>query len=228
MNQILKPHTQTFDLIDIVTSSKPKKLFLFRFQLVCSLSVALSLLISYSYTLYTNSKKENISNVLLDNYNISMLYANNEGVYATSLSPNEYAYADNNYFVIGVIQIEKIDITYPILSEINDELLKISTCRFYGPNPNEIGNLCIAAHNYKDYRFFSNLSKLENDDIIKIYDLSGKELDYIVYYKYEVDANNFDCTSQETNGKREITLITCNSIKGKRVIVKAREASPLF
>ena len=32
------------------------------------------------------------------------------------------------------------------------------------------GNLCIAAHNYKDGTFFSNISELEIGDIITIYD----------------------------------------------------------
>ena len=31
------------------------------------------------------------------------------------------------------------------------------------------------------------------------------------------------CTSQETNGKKEITLITCNNITGNRLIIKAKE-----
>lgn len=32
------------------------------------------------------------------------------------------------------------------------------------------GNLCIAAHNYKNDTFFSNISKLEIGDLITIYD----------------------------------------------------------
>ena len=31
------------------------------------------------------------------------------------------------------------------------------------------------------------------------------------------------CTNQNTNGKKEVTLITCTNDSKKRVIVKARE-----
>ena len=79
-----------------------------------------------------------------------------------------------DFSVIGIIKIDSIKISYPILSKINDDLLKISPCRFYGPMPNQIGNLCIAAHNYNDNRFFSKLDKLQNNDIIYIYDALRK------------------------------------------------------
>ena len=47
-----------------------------------------------------------------------------------------------------------------VISKTNDELLKLSICRYYGPMPNEIGNLCIAGHNYKNNLMFSKLNKL--------------------------------------------------------------------
>ena len=31
--------------------------------------------------------------------------------------------------------------------------------------PNEIGNLCIAGHNYVDYKFFSRVNELEKGDV---------------------------------------------------------------
>lgn len=46
---------------------------------------------------------------------------------------------------------------------------------------------------------------------------------YEVYKNYETNYDDLSCTSQETNGKREITLVTCNNIKNKRRVVKAIE-----
>lgn len=40
---------------------------------------------------------------------------------------------------------------------------------------------------------------------------------------YVVEPENVSSTSQKTNGKREITLITCTDDSVNRVIVKARE-----
>ena len=83
--------------------------------------------------------------------------------------------------------------------------------------------MCIAAHNYNDDRFFGNLDKLDLGDEIKIYDSSGYFLSYFVYDKFEVENSNTTSTDQNTNGLREITLVTCNNFNKKRLIVKAKQ-----
>lgn len=85
------------------------------------------------------------------------------------------------------------------------------------------GNLCIAGHNYNSYKFFSRLKELKIGDTISIYDLSGKKTDYIVYNSYETDYDDLSCMSQDTNEKKEVTLVTCNNIKNKRRIIKASQ-----
>lgn len=126
-------------------------------------------------------------------------------------------------FVIGIIKIDKIKLDYPILSDVSDELLKIAPCRFAGPLPNKIGNLCIAGHNYIDNTSFAQIVKLTSGDTINIYGLDGKSVEYHVTEKKEVEGTDFSCTSQFTNGKRIVTLMTCNSIKQTRVIIRAEE-----
>ena len=60
-------------------------------------------------------------------------------------------------------------------------------------------------------------------DLIDIYDISGNKVNYIIYDKYETSSNDLSCLNQETNNKREITLITCNTLKNTRHIIKAKE-----
>ena len=131
------------------------------------------------------------------------------------------------YYTIGQIFIPSINCQYPILSsdvENYDTLLKIAPVKFHGANPNEIGNFCIVGHNYRNSKFFSKVPKLENGDTIEITDTFGKTLTYEVYDKYTTVNTDTSCTSQLTNGKREITLITCTDASDEhRVIVKARE-----
>lgn len=127
------------------------------------------------------------------------------------------------YFTIGTINIPSINVNYPILSTWSDALLKISPCKFWGPNPNEVGNLCIAGHNYKNSKFFSKVPNMEIGDTIEITDLGGNTVVYAIYDKYIVSPEERECTSQMTNGKREITLITCTNDNKKRHIIKARE-----
>lgn len=131
------------------------------------------------------------------------------------------------YDSIGILNIPSLNIEYPILSTTNEKNLKVSLTKYWGGNPNEVGNLCISGHNYKNSKFFGKLQNIKNGDIIQITDFNGNTLDYKVYNTYIVDPDDTSCTSQLTNGKIEITLITCyyengNAHATKRFIVKAR------
>lgn len=150
--------------------------------------------------------------------------ANDKQTQPKQVSPGGYPYTTD-----AKIEIPKIGITYSvILGEKGDipeieDLLKISPVKFHGGDPNEVGNYCIVGHNYRNKRFFSKVPTLVNGDIIKITDMSNRTIDYEVYDKYEVVPEDTSCTSQLTNGKKEITLITCTDDSKLRVIVKARE-----
>ncbi len=131
----------------------------------------------------------------------------------------------NEYSVVGVVNIPKINCKYPIIAETTDKLLKVSVCKFWGANPNEVGNLCIVGHNYKNSKFFSKVPSLVVGDIVEITDLSGKTLKYQAYDIYTVPPSDTRCTSQLTQGKKEVTLITCTNDTKQRVIVKCTEVT---
>lgn len=169
----------------------------------------------YYYIMYINNQKEIASKTLINSFNISTLYSDSSNYISNKVN--------NSPFVIGIIEIEKIKINYPILSNESEELLKISPCRFAGPMPNEIGNLCIAGHNYKDKRFFGRLKELDVNDKITIYDLSGNSLDYYVFEKTKINSKDISCTSQETSGEKIISLITCTNLKDERLLIKAKQ-----
>ena len=85
----------------------------------------------------------------------------------------------------------------------------------------QAGNLCIVGHNYRNTKFFSKVPKLKEGDIIKITDMYGTMVEYEVYDKYIVEPEDTSCTSQLTEGRTDITLITCTDDSKQRVIVKA-------
>ena len=95
----------------------------------------------YVYFYFSSNKEELLSQKLIDNFNISRLYSNTENA-NTQIQvielPNTHLSEKAKFSVIGLIEIPSISILYPILSEMQDEFLKIAPCRFYGPNPNEI------------------------------------------------------------------------------------------
>ena len=194
------------------------KILLFRLLLLFSMigiGIGIFFLVRYSVV---KNKNETISNSLFNTFNISNLYANRQNYTPVKMSHT----ATNAFYIIGSIQISKLKLDYPIVSDMSDELLKISPCKFAGPAPNESGNLCIAGHNYDDNRFFSKIKKLKNNDPIVIHDTAGNALTYYVYSVYETSFNDTTCTNQDTNGQKEITLVTCNNTNGNRIIVKAK------
>ena len=144
-----------------------------------------------------------------------------------STSSNDtYTYNGYQYKIVGHLNIPSLNIKYPILAETSTKLLNVSLNKYWGANPNEVGNMVVLGHNYKNNKFFGNLEKIQLGDIVKITDLSEKTLDYKVYDTYIVDPYDNSCTSQLTNGNKEITLITCyyengNSHATKRFVVKA-------
>ena len=127
------------------------------------------------------------------------------------------------YKAEAVLAIPRLGINYPVLSETSDELLKISINKYWGPKPNEIGNYCVVGHNYKNKKMFGRLNEAVNGDIIQLTDNSKRTISYEVYDKYVVKPTDTSCTSQLTNGRRELTLITCTNYGQERLVVKAKQ-----
>ena len=128
-----------------------------------------------------------------------------------------------SYYTESVLKIDSLDLEYPVLSNTSDELLKISVNKLWGPKPNEIGNYVIVGHNYKSGKMFGKLSSMSKGDTFTITDLSNRTITYEVYDIFTVEPTDVSCTSQLTNGKREVTLITCKNSGKQRLVVKARE-----
>lgn len=180
MNQILEN-----------TKSKSQKRRKYKFQFFVSFLVIFCILIYYLNKKYTEFNYFKLSNITNKSYSITHLYSNNIN---TNFIANE-----SKTSIIGTIKIEKLGISYPIFSEYSDELLKISVCKFYGPDINSIGNLCIIGHNYNNGNFFSNLYQLNINDTIDIYDSNLNVVSYYIYDIYEVLSNDLRYLTQDTN-----------------------------
>ena len=131
--------------------------------------------------------------------------------------PREY----RGYKVVGKIKIPKLEIEKYILEETTEQSLKASVTKTCGPKVNEIGNFCISVQNYQ--QTFGRIKELEVGDKILMTDTYNREMTYEVYDTYKVSPLDTSCLSQETNGEREVTLITCTLGAIKRNIVKAIE-----
>ena len=220
MNQILNTdlkssihNCDSFEKKDFVVEKNTIKKKSFRVQFILSIISIFIFVSFYFYSQFLLNQKENLSDSLKDNYSISQLYAKNSGY--NSLS-------NDNSIIIGMIEIPKLFLSYPIFSSLDDELLKISPCKFSGEMPPEFSNLCIAGHNYDNTKFFSNIISLENGDEIFIYNQVGTKFIYSVFNKYEVEDNDLSPVEKDYQGGNELTLITCNNLNQRRIVIKAK------
>jgi len=228
-----------------VTPELKRKKKMFKIEFFLSVFLVCILSSYYIYAEYNRSESEQVSQQILaevksdntikkvDESDVMVIVldeekSNQEEVPIQKNKNNNIAstYVASNgkkYSTEAVVTIPSIGISYPVLTETSDSLLEISVNKYWGPQPNEVGNYCIVGHNYRNGKMFGRLSELVNGDIVKLEDLSGRELKYKVYNKYVVKPTNTKCTSQLTNGRRELTLITCTNYGKERLVVKCRE-----
>ena len=126
------------------------------------------------------------------------------------------------YKVSSKLYITKINLETYVLEQYNTKALLTSETKFYGSNPNQIGNFCIAGHNYGPENMFQKIKNLNINDEIYLTDINRNKMKYTIYDIYTVLPNDTKCLSQRTNGEIELTLITCTFDSEKRIIIKAR------
>lgn len=126
------------------------------------------------------------------------------------------------YKISSKLIIPKIGLNTYVLDKYSPETMDICPTKYFGPNPNELGNYCIAAHNYNKENMFNHIIELEKGDTILLLDNENGEMEYEVYDIYKVRPDETEPLSQKTDGKIELTLITCSDYSSKRIIVKAR------
>jgi len=121
------------------------------------------------------------------------------------------------------LEVPKIKLNTNVLLNYSTEGLKVCASKYYGPNANEVGNYCIAGHNYNQENMFNHLIDLKIGDSIFLTDNQNGVVEYEIYDIYKVKPENTTPLSQKTGGKREITLITCVNYSTRRLVVKATE-----
>lgn len=230
-----------------VTPEMKRKKIIYKIEFFLSIFLICLLFSYYIYAEYDRNKTAEVSQEILaqlkydqdttvknadDDVIVVILDKNqeekHEGEMNTkpNIDTNTYISSDGvEYTTEAVLKIPSINIEYPVLSNTSEDLLFVSINKYWGPKPNEVGNYCIVGHYYESGIMFGKLHKLKNGDIAELTDLSGRTIKYQVYNKYVVKPTDTRCTSQLTNGKKELTLITCTNYGKERLVVKLREMS---
>ena len=226
-----------------VTKEMKRKRMLYKTTYILSIILIFTLLVYYVFAERLRNNQEALGKEILskldDNTTISdnaivvaldnnqeddnmEIVPNNNNSSSDQITEQITTSDGNKYTTEAVLSYPKLGIDYPVLTDENDKLLKVSLCKYWGPQPNEIGNYCIVGHNYKSGRMFGKLSMASNGDEVTLKS-KNKSVKYKIYNMYKVEPTDVSCTSQLTNGKREITLITCTNFGKQRLVVKARE-----
>ena len=125
--------------------------------------------------------------------------------------------------VIGLIEIPKYQVELPIIGKWSYKLLKISICRYKGPDPLEKGNLVLIGHNYKSGAHFGVLKKLEvGDEVFLTNAATGARVRYEVYQIKSIAADAFSAL-KSYRGDAGLTLMTCKDNGTNRLLVRCEQ-----
>ncbi|MFE1243002.1 class D sortase [Fictibacillus sp. NPDC058756] len=125
--------------------------------------------------------------------------------------------------IIGKLEINKIDLTIPIMEGASQANLKVAAGHLKGTSPvGEAGNSAIAAHRSYTYgKQFNRLPEVEIGDTIQVV-TKDKKLKYRIVDEMIVKPDDLSVLKKDKS-KSIITLITCHPMKNPthRYIIKA-------
>ena len=136
MNQIICTSTSLVENNNL--KAKYKQKFLLRLEFFILAITCIIIIIYYLYFRFNLYISEKTSKSLANTYEITKIYNLNENNEFLNEENQIILNEDKLFTIIGIIEIKKINISYPIISDISEEFLKIAPCKIYGPMPNEI------------------------------------------------------------------------------------------
>ena len=125
--------------------------------------------------------------------------------------------------VIGILEIPELKEELPIIGKWSYKLLKISVCRYKGPDPLEDGNLVIIGHNYKNGSHFGRLSDLSiGSEVFLTNAKTGERVRYEVYQIKSIASDAFSAL-KSFHGDAGLTLMTCKDNGTNRLLVRCEQ-----
>lgn len=113
---------------------------------------------------------------------------------------------------IGRLRIPTLELELPILSQWDEDRLKIAPCRYSGTARG--GDLVLLAHNYRKH--FGPIRHLEPGDELSFEDMEGTVFVYEVTGSIVVEPTALETV---TSGAHDLTLITCTYGGRTRLVV---------
>lgn len=124
----------------------------------------------------------------------------------------------DGYGYIGTISIPTLGLNLPIMSDWDNERMKISPCRYYGSI--YTNDLVICSHSYDN--LLGNIYKLNQGDLLVLTDMYGQEF---VYEVKVVEVLGPDDVKEMIESEFDLTLYTCTKDNLNRVTVRLNKLS---
>ena len=119
---------------------------------------------------------------------------------------------------IGRLSLHTLDLSLPVISELDSEKLEYAPCRYKG-SPYS-GDFIIGAHNYISH--FSYIDELSYGDKITFTDTEGNSFEYeVIGLEYLEDTD----VELMQSGDWDLTLFTCTYDSQKRITVRALQVN---
>ena len=118
----------------------------------------------------------------------------------------------DGYGYIGYLSIPNLDLELPIISDCDEERLKIAPCRQFGSSKSD--DLVIAGHNYRQH--FGSLPKLQIGHILEFTDMEGVISSYSVEAIQVIEPTDVEVVR---DSERDLILYTCTYGGQNRVSV---------
>lgn len=186
----------------------PKKTGIIFAVIGAMLMLSALLLVFYNVYEDNQAKKsaENTLDVVID------AIPEDVGLIKEELEPEMPVVEIDGYGYIGYLDIEKIDLSLPVMNKWSYSRLKIAICRQFGSSRTD--DLVIAGHNYKS--FFKRLKELEEGDEVTFTDMDGIVNVYAVTRKETISPEDVEAVQKSGN---DLVLYTCTPGGAKRVAV---------
>jgi|GEM_PF-988897 len=136
--------------------------------------------------------------------------------------------------VIARINIPSIDIDYPIVTLTDEQMkvqdideryrraLELAIVKYDGVDPNQVGNMIVMGHDYRDLSMFGKLKNIKVGDTFTVTDMYGHTYNYKVDDIFDAHRSNDipKVVDQNTAGKTVVTMFTCTNDPLVRLCVR--------
>ncbi|MDR2524334.1 MAG: signal peptidase I [Candidatus Nomurabacteria bacterium] len=127
----------------------------------------------------------------------------------------------NGNKIIGLVEIEKLNLRYPIIAYHGDDSLNISIAHYSGEGLNRSGNTVLLGHRTNSPGlFFTDLDKLSFGDVVKITDGDGVTVEYKIFDSVIIEPSDLSVLDPRQPDGRELTLISCAPDMSRRYVVR--------